>query len=131
MASAAPASRGLKRICTGCGTRFYDLEKRPILCPSCGMEFTGDAKLKTRRTRTIAEETPARPAEEEEVEKDDIEIAERDSDVVGLEDVEEDNADDSDEDADVEADLEELDDLDDGEDLDDEIDVEVEDESDR
>lgn len=130
MASAAPASRGLKRICTGCGTRFYDLEKRPILCPSCGMEFTGDAKLKVRRTRTIVEEAPARPVEEEEVEKD-VEIAERDADVVGLEDVEEDNADgSSDDEADVEADLEELDALDD-EDLDEEIDVEVEEESDR
>lgn len=131
MASAAPLSRGLKRICIGCGTRFYDLEKRPIVCPSCGMEFTGDAKLKVRRSRAVAEEASAPVVEEEETEKD-IEVVRRDADVVGLGDVEEDAADDTDEDADVEADLEELDEIeDDDDDLDDEIDVEVEEETDR
>ncbi len=43
--------RGLKRICTNCGTRFYDFNKRPIACPSCSTEFTGEIKVKTRRSR--------------------------------------------------------------------------------
>ncbi|MES2728790.1 MAG: TIGR02300 family protein [Pseudomonadota bacterium] len=43
--------RGLKRICTNCGTRFYDFNKRPIDCPVCSTEFTGEIKVKTRRSR--------------------------------------------------------------------------------
>ena len=57
---------GLKRICTNCGDRFYDINKRPIICPSCGEEFTIEAKLKTRRGRSAsvveAKETPQKKA---------------------------------------------------------------------
>jgi uncharacterized protein (TIGR02300 family) len=27
---------GTKRLCTGCGAKFYDLNKDPITCPKCG-----------------------------------------------------------------------------------------------
>ena len=27
---------GLKHICAGCGTKFYDLLRDPIACPKCG-----------------------------------------------------------------------------------------------
>ena len=37
--------RGLKRICLSCSTRFYDMNKRPIVCPNCDTEFTGDVKV--------------------------------------------------------------------------------------
>lgn len=30
---------GLKRQCLHCGTRFYDLNRDPILCPKCGEVF--------------------------------------------------------------------------------------------
>ena len=46
--------RGFKRICTSCGARFYDMNKRPIICPSCGAEFSGDVKVKSRRSRSTA-----------------------------------------------------------------------------
>lgn len=58
------ASRGLKRLCGSCGTKFYDLEKTPIVCPSCGAEFTGEVVVKTRRKSTIVADT---------VKRDDIE----------------------------------------------------------
>lgn len=126
LASAAPAVRGLKRICTNCGTRFYDMDKRPILCPSCGTEFTGDSKLKVRRARpAIAEDAPPPVAEEER----DIEVVSREDDVVSLEDVEEDA--DEGEDSEVEGDLEELDAIEDDEDLEEEIDVDVGKDADR
>jgi uncharacterized protein (TIGR02300 family) len=26
---------GVKRICTSCAAKFYDLNKQPIVCPKC------------------------------------------------------------------------------------------------
>ena len=53
--SAAAKSKGMKRICTDCGTRFYDFGKRPIVCPSCEVEFTGEVKVKSRRGKAAAD----------------------------------------------------------------------------
>lgn len=50
--SAAEDKRGFKRICTSCSARFYDMNKRPIICPSCGAEFTGEVKIRTRRAKS-------------------------------------------------------------------------------
>jgi uncharacterized protein (TIGR02300 family) len=38
MAIAAKQARGTKRTCQNneCGTRFYDLNRNPIVCPVCG-----------------------------------------------------------------------------------------------
>jgi uncharacterized protein (TIGR02300 family) len=30
---------GNKRQCQNCGTKFFDLNKSPILCPKCGTQF--------------------------------------------------------------------------------------------
>ncbi|MCK5284542.1 MAG: TIGR02300 family protein [Alphaproteobacteria bacterium] len=49
--SAVADIRGLKRICTECGIRFYDFNKRPVICPACKTNFTGEVKAKTRRGR--------------------------------------------------------------------------------
>lgn len=49
---------GSKRICLSCGARFYDLGKRPIICPACGTEFEEDAFVRGRRGRAqLPEET--------------------------------------------------------------------------
>ncbi len=29
------AQRGLKRVCQSCGSKFYDLNRDPIVCPMC------------------------------------------------------------------------------------------------
>ncbi len=88
MAVAVADKRGLKRICMSCGTRFYDLNKRPATCPGCKTEFTGEVKTKGRRGRSpaaVEDEAPVKKAaaapETEEIESDDM--------VVSLEDVEE------------------------------------------
>ncbi len=77
---------GLKRICTSCGGRFYDMNNRPIMCPSCDTEFTGEVKTKARRGRVAAveavKEAPA-PKEEGEIQEEDPEV-----EVVSLEDAE-------------------------------------------
>jgi uncharacterized protein (TIGR02300 family) len=31
---------GTKRLCAGCGAKFYDLNRTPIVCPKCETVFT-------------------------------------------------------------------------------------------
>ena len=50
---------GTKRICPSCGTRYYDLTRRPVVCPRCSTPFDPEAFLKSRRAR------PAAPAEKD------------------------------------------------------------------
>jgi uncharacterized protein (TIGR02300 family) len=45
---------GTKRICQSCGTKFYDMQREPIICPKCGTEYDPEAFLKTRRSRPIS-----------------------------------------------------------------------------
>ncbi len=39
----AKESWGKKRTCPKCDTRFYDLNKDPLLCPNCGHTFSLDS----------------------------------------------------------------------------------------
>jgi uncharacterized protein (TIGR02300 family) len=50
---------GTKRICPSCGARYYDLMRRPVICPKCDTPFDPEAFLRSRRTR------PAAPVEKE------------------------------------------------------------------
>lgn len=50
---------GTKRTCLSCGTRFYDLQHSPIVCPNCGAEYSPDAVVKTRRVVKKAVPHPA------------------------------------------------------------------------
>lgn len=45
---------GLKRTCLSCGTRFYDMQRNPIACPSCEAEFDPMALVRPRRARAAA-----------------------------------------------------------------------------
>lgn len=76
---------GLKRTCLGCGTRFYDMQRDPIVCPSCEAEFDPLALVRPRRARAAAAASQAKAkaaaaalpeaeAEEEVVEEGAIEI---------------------------------------------------------
>lgn len=51
---------GVKRACLACGTRFYDMRKDPIVCPSCGAKFDVESIFRPRRSRVVADE-PAAP----------------------------------------------------------------------
>ena len=117
--SATTDSKGLKRICTSCGTRFYDMNKRPIVCPSCNAEFTGDVKPKSRRIRPaedegqVSEKTSRTGSSEES--DDDEDMLDEDDDTVSLDDLEDEDGadtDDDNDDIDLDGDLD-LDDLDD------------------
>ncbi len=45
---------GKKRICSACNTKYYDLNKSPIICPSCGTEFDPDIYLKSRKGKSLS-----------------------------------------------------------------------------
>ena len=45
---------GIKRICQSCGARYYDLNKDPAVCPSCGTEYDPEAVMRSRRGRVAA-----------------------------------------------------------------------------
>ena len=68
---------GIKRFCSGCSAKFYDLHKTPIVCPTCQAVFVPPKPPpeRTRRvfdTRTMkpATDAPIPPAEEPESTED-------------------------------------------------------------
>ena len=74
---------GTKRVCPSCGTKYYDLNRSPIICPNCGTVFVVAAPtaraIPAQRGR--APSSPAAVVAHEEIE--------RDADVVSLDAVEE------------------------------------------
>ena len=44
---------GKKRICPACNTKYYDFNKSPVICPSCGSEFDPDINLKSRKSKSL------------------------------------------------------------------------------
>ena len=49
---------GVKRACSNCGTRFYDLNRTSAPCPKCGTVFELHTATKTRKSRAAAFELP-------------------------------------------------------------------------
>ena len=54
---------GIKRKCPCCGKRFYDMQRNPIVCPSCDALFEISPPARTRRQRAAPEPDPAVAAE--------------------------------------------------------------------
>ena len=42
---------GIKRTCTNCGSRFYDLYRDPIVCPKCDVTFVTTSVRRKQRMR--------------------------------------------------------------------------------
>ena len=42
---------GAKQLCPSCGSKFYDLGRRPAVCPKCGESFDPEEALRSRRVR--------------------------------------------------------------------------------
>lgn len=40
---------GVKRTCTSCSAKFYDMKRSPVVCPKCGTEIDIEAQFKPRR----------------------------------------------------------------------------------
>ncbi len=56
---------GVKRLCPSCGTKYYDLNRSPILCPKCGTTF--DAGQPAVRPEKLAKIVPIEEVEVDEV----------------------------------------------------------------
>jgi len=81
---------GSKRTCLNCGTRFYDMQRTPILCPKCGSENVPDAVSKVRRgmKKAVVHAVPeAKPkavvavAEDDAIDDVDVDVEVEDDDV--------------------------------------------------
>ena len=56
---------GTKRLCTNCSTKFYDLNKDPIVCPKCHTVMELATVASRPRPETVAAASAAAAAEEE------------------------------------------------------------------
>lgn len=52
MTALANPDLGQKLICPNDQTKFYDLNRRPAVCPKCGLAFDPEEALKNRRVRS-------------------------------------------------------------------------------
>lgn len=148
---------GTKRICPSCAAKFYDLSKKPIVCPKCAFSFTAETIVKMRRPRSSAslikdaDDSPVRAvearddaedgeeneaaegSEEEEAEEEIKEVALDDEAIADPDLVEDEDAEDTDDKPEVvgdEVDLEEIDEDDDSEEDDDTLIESVDDDDD-
>jgi uncharacterized protein (TIGR02300 family) len=65
---------GTKQVCPSCEARFYDLNKRPAVCPKCGEEFDPDDEvIRTTITKVKAKAARAAVKAEDDDEDDDEE----------------------------------------------------------
>ena len=44
---------GIKRVCSSCAAKFYDLNKHPIVCPKCATVFAPPAPAPARPRRVV------------------------------------------------------------------------------
>ena len=58
--------RGTKRVCPGCGARFYDLNRTPIVCPVCQSIYQVTPTPPPSRRWGRAQPAEARKVEEQE-----------------------------------------------------------------
>ena len=72
---------GQKQICPHCSAKFYDLGRRPAVCPKCQTAFDPEEALRNRRIRTRAPDYEADEEKEEKVkEEEEVEGFEEEAD---------------------------------------------------
>lgn len=48
----------MKRTCYGCGARFYDLHRSPIVCPVCNAVYDPERQPRIRRGGAVIRDEP-------------------------------------------------------------------------
>ena len=74
---------GTKRLCAGCGAKFYDLNKDPITCPKCGTVYEVAVVAPRGRPDTRAQVAQPVEAEPETQEAEFVSLEEADAEVEG------------------------------------------------
>ena len=93
----ASFDRGTKRQCQHCSTKFYDLNRDPILCPSCGEKFLLVTERLGSKSGNVAEVVGAGDASVTEDVAPEAAAVEAGAEVISLNEVEvDDDSDDSD-----------------------------------
>ena len=100
----AKSELGSKRACQECSTKFFDFNRRPIVCPKCGAVFVIATRDKMRRAeaepkKEVAEDaSPAGAGVAEKAANDTAgtDKADGEVEVISLEDAEEKGGDDPD-----------------------------------
>ena len=83
----AKADLGEKQTCPECTAKFYDLTKRPAICPKCGCTFDPvKDEVKIRRAREKVKTRPV--SDEDDEEEDEVDVVEKDDDDEEEDDVE-------------------------------------------
>lgn len=70
----AKAKWGEKHRCGSCGKAFYDLNKDPIICPSCGVKNIPEKLLKSRKVGTVAAKKKVEPVKVVDAETEDSDL---------------------------------------------------------
>ena len=73
---------GVKRVCPNCSTRFYDLQRDPMICPSCENGFSLESLRNGKGRTLVADKSDAKskPAAEEAVIEEDVVLEDDDDD---------------------------------------------------
>lgn len=82
---------GVKRTCPNCETRFYDLQKEPVVCPECGTSIDFDAHGLVSARRERRAEKPTNPAKRDLVDDEAQDDEDEDEDEPLLDDDESDD----------------------------------------
>ena len=77
---------GKKRTCQACGTKYYDLNKTPMICPSCGAEFDPDLLLRSRKGKSFSSKNISSNDNDLTAEISNLDDIESDSEVVSDDD---------------------------------------------
>jgi uncharacterized protein (TIGR02300 family) len=91
---------GVKRVCPKCSVRFYDLQRDPMTCPSCGHSFSLESLNQGTGRTLVADKAESKPKaaptedlegdtvlEDNDVDLDDDVLDDEDDDNVSLDDI--------------------------------------------